>query len=416
MKYVNFDNKGFLPQSWSEFKQEYRQRFWEELHKDILRQIKLMVEDNINEEFVMQIGADKYQRSDYRQDERNGYRWRNLETLYGYINRIKIPRARKMDIRFTIFDKWQCVQDKVLEAMTKAYLLGRSSATASEVVSGFGISKYSRSFYQRLVKRFEEGLKDWQQKKITKHWPYVFIDGMEIILKEIVETKKKQVIFAFGMDHQGNKELLGYLVASEETKEAVEALLKDLKERGLIAPDLFISDESKGIRQGIFAQFPHTSRQLCAFHKVKGINRNLTDLANRKDMMREAGDIYQLSSSKKEAGTRFITFCKRWRKKEPEAVRLFAENFEETLYYFNFPANIQKSIYTTNPIERFIEGVREWTERFKYFQGQANLELALFTYLCHKDGELMPKMDKQAFKTTGTTNEAYLEKPTFIVA
>ena len=192
------------------------------------------------------------------------------------------------------------------------------------------------------------------------------------------------------MNDKHHSELLGWIVADQEDEVAVRGLLIDLKFRGLRYPKLFISDESKGIISALNLEFPNIERQLCSFHKLKNIDLHLEDRKNRKGIMREAGDIYKLSKNRTEAVCRLKTLRKNWKKKEPEAVRLFCANFEYTVRYFDYPKHMWKSIRTSNPIEQFIGKMRGWTSKFNYFHGRANLDLAMFTYLCHKKQELVP--------------------------
>lgn len=387
VKQLSFDEHSIA--RWQEYKRLCHERFWDDLQAWQLREVKRLLQDKIDEEFDIQIGASRYERTPHRRDERNGHRYRNYEILGGVVEELKIPRARKLDIRFSVFDMWERVQPRVVGALTTAYLMGRSASTAAQIIEAFGQSRFSRSYLQRLVKKFEQRLKRYRQRRITKRWPYVFIDGMVVPLKEVY-LRNKVVIVAYGMNDDQEKELLGWVVADSEDEISVRSLLIDLKDRGLLMPELFISDESKGIRAALALEYPHVSRQLCVFHKVQNIQKHLRDIHHRKAIMREAGDIYQCSSTRKEALQRFHAFQKWWQKQEPEAVLLFSQRFEETLNYFNFPCYIQKSLRTTNPLEQYIGKVRDWTSRFGYFQGRANLDLALFTFVCFKSGELLP--------------------------
>jgi putative transposase len=262
---------------------------------------------------------------------------------------LRIPRSRRLDIRFTIFDKWERVQERVLAAMTAAYLLGKSSSAAVEIIEAFGHDRYSRSFLQRLVRNFERRLRYYRHNKLRAAWPYIFIDGMVV---KVYDTyyKEKVVLFAFGMDEDHDTELLGWVIADGKDEIAVRSLLIDLKQRGLQMPELFITDDSRGIRAALRLEYPHVPRQLCCFHKVKNMNDRLVNVKHRQTILREAGDIYQLSRMRRDALQRFREFRTRWRRKEPEAVRLFCRGFEDTLRYFDFPEHMRISLRTTNPL------------------------------------------------------------------
>jgi len=403
VKQLNF--KGYSSTEWKNVQHFYHEIFWDEIHAKVGRDIKKMLQSQIYEEFDMQIGAKRYERTDTRQDKRIGYRPRTYEVLGHHITGLKIPRARKLDIRFTVFDMWERVQSKVLNAMVTAYLLGKSSTTAQDIIESFGQSRFSRSYLQRLVKNFELRLKRYQQRKIIKYYPYVFMDGMGV---KVYDTylKERVVIFALGMDRKHKIDLLGWTVADSEDEASVRSLLIDLKNRGLEVPDMFTSDDSGGIRAALRLEYPHTPWQLCTFHKIKNINDHLSDTNNRKYILREAGDIYQLSETKTDAVKRFKAFKKNWYNQEPEAVRLFSRGFEHTLRYFDQPKDMWVSIRTNNVAEQFIGKLRSWLSKFNYFQGKTNLELAIYTYLCYKNGKLVSE----------AKNEINLQKNTLLVA
>jgi transposase-like protein len=289
-----------------------------------------------------------------------------------------------------------------------SFVIGNCPGALVEIAEAFGQSRFSRSFLRRLVSGFEERLHGYHRRSL-QNWPYVFIDGMAVKVRD-VRLRDKMVIFAIGMDDEHRWEVLGWVVADHEDECSVRGLLGDLKRRGLTDPKLFISDDAAGILSALRVEYPQAKWQSCAFHKISAIQRHLKKIAHRKEILRDAGDIYALSQTRTQAIRRFEAFRAKWRRREPEAVRLFARGFEDTLRYFDFPRHMWISLYTNNPMEQFIGKLRTWIARFKYFQGQTNLELSLYTYLCHKNGELVSD------SIHSTTIEQGIQNPTLIVA
>lgn len=390
MKQLNFE--GNLTAQWQESKHEFRTRFWDEIQLQLKGQVKEMIEDLIQTEFNSLIGAQAYERICTRKNKRNGSYTRNLETPLGRIEDIIIPRARDLDIRFSLFDRWQQVEDSVLEAMLQAYLLGRSSACAQKIIQAFNHSRFSKGFLQRLTHRFEDNLQAWLNRPINKIWPYLFLDGMIVDVRES-HLQQWSVLWALGMDEKRNMEVLGFVILKTESQEGTERLLRDLKGRGLKPPSLIISDDSRAIENAAAMVFPHTPQQGCIFHKVKAAGKHLKNLKNRKPFLRQARNIYMKAKTKRAAIQRLRNFTQRWRKKESEAVRSLQAGFDRTLVYFDYPKNHWSWIRTNNPSERFICEVRRWTSRFGYFQGRGNLYTALFTFLCHQNPELVPNLN-----------------------
>ena len=375
---------------WQESKRQFRARFWEEIQFQIRSEVKKVIEDMLEMEFSIILGAKPYERTVSRKSKRNGFSLRNLETPVGRIEDLHIPRSRQnLDIRFSLFNRWQQVSENVVEAMLKTYLLGRSSTCAQEIIEAFGHSRFSRGYLQRLTHAFEDRLQEWLNQPIVKRWPYLFIDGMVIDVKE-ADLQKWCVLWVLGMDEKHETEILGFLVLRSESQEGCERLLRDLQSRGLQTPQLIISDDSKAIENAAAMVFPHTPQQGCIFHKVKACGRYLLNTAHRKPFLRDAADVYLKAQGRISLLQRLKYFKKKWHSKESRAVRCLLEGFDRTMAFLKFPKEHWRWIYTNNSMESLIDKIRDWTSRFGYFQGTGNLRLALFTYLCYRNHELVP--------------------------
>lgn len=390
MDSLHFDQQ-HLTKRWQHAKAQFRMIFWDDIHAQVKNQVKSLIQNLIQAEFDFQLGANTYQRSNARRSKRNGFYLRSLETSSGRISDLKIPRARNLDIRFSIFDKWQQVSDSVIQSMLEAYLLSRSASCAQTIIQAFGNSRFSRGFLQRLTRRFEKNLQTWQNRPITKAWPYLFIDGMAVRLRES-ELSGWCVLWALGMDESRNTEVLGFIIVKSESQEGVERLLRDLKDRGLKPPKLITSDDSRAIENGAAMVFPHVTQQGCTFHKIKAAGNHVSDRKNKKQFLRQASAVYATATGKRSIYNNLENFKQTWKTKEPHALRSFLSGFDRTTTYLNFPKEHWKWIRTDNPMERFIEEVRRWTGRFGYFQGRGNLAIALFSFLAHNNKNLVPSL------------------------
>ena len=391
MRTLNFDSH--LTARWFESKRQFRTLFWEDIQTKVRNETKHMIQEIIQDEFNFLIGAEFYKRSPVRKTKRNGSYTRSLETPLGRIEDIRIPRARNLDIRFSLFDRWQQVEDNVIEAMLKTYLLGSSGTCAQEIIQAFGHSRFSRTFLQKLTRRFEDDLHSWHSRPIAQHWPYLFIDGMVVNIKE-VNLQRYCVLWALGMDENHQTEILDFIVVKTESQEGCERLLNSLKQRGLLPPKLIISDDSKAIENAAAMIFPHSPQQGCMFHKVKATGRHIQNSKNKRLFLREAADVYMNATGQRSLLNNLQAFKNKWRRREPLAVRSFTKGFERTMTYLHFPKEHWRWIYTNNSMESLIDKIRDWTKRFGYFQGKGNLSIALFTYIQHKQKQLVPYEDK----------------------
>src|SRR6266498_2596462 len=106
---LNFKADGTT--EWREYTKIMKTMFWQEFEERRKEDARRMIQDQINEEFQMQIGASWNEKgSATRKDDRNGYRERSFEVMNGFIPSFSIPRARHLEITFSAFGLWERVQ------------------------------------------------------------------------------------------------------------------------------------------------------------------------------------------------------------------------------------------------------------------------------------------------------------------
>jgi len=381
-----------------ECKKDLRRMFWSNIENQVKFSVKDLMQQQINEEFDVFIGASWYQNiPEERSDWRNGYWYRKLDTKYGLIEDLKIPRARNTKIEFSIFSRWQRFQDNLLEAILQAYLIGNSSRDVTELVQHFCGTKCSRQFVSKLTHDFNDKLNDYLNRPITHKWPFLFIDGMHISIKEGLDIKKRVVIWALGFDYDGNRSILGFFVATTESATAVESLLKDLYRRGYVKPSLVICDEAPAIINATKDVFLHSDIQVCTLHKLKSLGRNLkkhTELSKKErfKIVKDAAKIYK-AKNKTAALYRFTRFKNKYYKIAKQPIDCFENNFNLTLTFYKYPTHIQKSIRTNNLIERMNRSARYILRKYLYFNERDNARIALFTFVCRYEQKYSKSTD-----------------------
>ncbi len=390
MKSLNFERNNI--KELLESKKDLRRMFWTNIKDQVNVSVKDLMQQQIDEEFNVFIGASWYKHAQERIAWRNGYWERKLDTKYGLIKSLKMPRARMkntnahLHIEFSIFDRWQRFQDELLESILQAYLIGNSSRDVTELVRNFCGTNCSREFVRKLLSHFDDKLQDYLNRPISHQWPFLFVDGMRIRIKEGPEIKDRVVIWALGFDYDGNRSILGFFIAPSESATAVTSLLKDIHRRGLKKPALIICDEARAMINAASDVFLHTDIQVCTLHKLKSLGRNLlkhTQLPREKrfEITKAAALIYD-AETKKEALYRFSQFKKKYHLIAPQPMKCFENNLNQTLTYYRFDPNIRKSIKTNNLVERMNRSARYLLRKYLYFHEKHNARIALFTFVC----------------------------------
>jgi len=387
MRSVNF-SKDSLPVQYQYLKRNLNELgvsdSFIDFEKKAHKKIKDLIQDTVYEEFKVQIGADRYKRSAKRTETRKGSYERFLTTTFG-TSLIKIPRIRenKIDIKYSLFDKYRRRQKKFDNMIVLSMILGLSTRKQRKFFKAFIGDAVSHATASRLIRTLEDNLKEYRTRRIEDKYKYLLVDGIWVSIKKDNTTKNRPILFVLGVTEDNKKEIIAFKLADGETEKDTTALLNDLYRRGLEGKNLKLvaSDGAEGIKAGIAMVYPYAKWQLCSTHKLRNLSKNIKHKKkNRKNIMPEASRIYK-ANTKRQAIKRFNTFCKRWQDIEPYAVKCFKKNFDNTLSNF---------ISTTNHLERDLEEIRRRIKIQGYFKNERSLNLWIFGIISQAREEQQP--------------------------
>jgi transposase-like protein len=300
---------------------------------------------------------------------RNGYLpEREVQTGIGAV-RVKVPRVRDRSgtgIRFhSALLPPYIRRSKSLEALLPwLYLKGVSTGDFSEALQallGPDAPGLSPATLSRLKQGWQDELAQWQQRDITgKRYVYFWVDG--VYLETRLEDTRHCILVIIGADANGQKELVGLWDGYRESEQSWKDLLLDLKSRGLAqAPALAIGDGALGFWKALRHVYGQTRWQRCWVHKTANVLDKLP-----KDLQPQAKQRLQaiwMAPDRQRAAMAFDLFIAVYEAKYPKAAECLAQDREELLAFYDFPAEHWGHIRTTNPIESTFATVRLRTDK-----------------------------------------------------
>jgi len=159
-----------------------REEFEDYLDREFKKLMRKLVESTIQAEFEEQIKAGRYKRDKRRRDVRNGYYYRDLFTKFCHLENIKIPRARKMKIEFSAFDKWQRMTYGFKDLVLDLILTGSSYGKIEEFLAKEFTFLSSQSI-SRIFRELKSELRKYKTAPIE--------DNIVILYRWIVCKDKK---------------------------------------------------------------------------------------------------------------------------------------------------------------------------------------------------------------------------------
>jgi len=300
---------------------------------------------------------------------RNGYLpEREVQTGIGAV-RVKVPRVRDRSgagIRFhSALLPPYIRRSKSLEALLPwLYLKGVSTGDFSEALQallGPDAPGLSPATLSRLKQGWHDELAQWQQRDLTgKRYVYFWVDG--VYLETRLEDARHCILVLIGADAKGQKELVGLWDGYRESEQSWKELLLDLQSRGLAhGPTLAIGDGALGFWKALRQVYGQTRWQRCWVHKTANVLDKLP-----KDLQPQAKQrllAIWMAPDRQRAAIAFDLFIATYEAKYPKAAECLAQDREELLAFYDFPAEHWGHIRTTNPIESTFATVRLRTDK-----------------------------------------------------
>jgi len=311
---------------------------------------------------------------------RNGYH-NPREILWGGGKvEVSVPRARdrKKEIVYTskLIPRYLRRSKSFSEFIPYLYLRGISTGDFSDVLSELlgEEASLSATTVVRLKEKWADEYKEWNQRDLSqKRYVYWWADGVHFNVR--LEDDRCCMLVIIGALEDGTKELVGIHLGYRESSLSWQELMVRLKKQGLtIGPKLAVGDGALGFWKALREEYPQIREQRCWVHITANVLDKMPKSVqdNAKKMIH---DIY-LAPSKEEAEKAFKAFVDLYQAKYPRAVTCLIKSKEETMAFYDFPAEHWVHIRSTNPVESVFATVRLRTKRTKGC-GTANATLMM---------------------------------------
>jgi transposase-like protein len=235
---------------------------------DVLRaMVKTFAEALMSAEADVICGAAYGQRSEERTNRRNGYRAREWDTRAGTIE-LAVPKLRQG----SYFPDWllthrRRAEQALVSVVATSYLLGVSTRRVEKLVEQLGVKQLSKSQVSEMAAHLDAQVEAFRTRPLDSgHYTFVWLDALVVKVRENGRTVHVHALVTVGVNADGQREVLGLDVASDEDGAGWLAFLRSLTARGLSGVRLVISDAHRGLVQAVGAALPGAAWQRCRTH------------------------------------------------------------------------------------------------------------------------------------------------------
>ncbi len=322
----------------------------EEPGGDFLREsVRWLVQELMEAEVSARIGAERYERTDERDNHRNGYRKRPWDTRVGTLE-LLIPRLRTGSYYPGFLEMRRRAEQALVAVVAEAYVQGVSTRKMEALVQSLGIAGISKSEVSRLCASLDAQVAAFRGRRLDAEYPYIWVDARYEHVREGGRVVSMAVVVAYGVRADGVREVLGLDIVLGEDAENWRAFLQGLVARGVRGVRLVISDAHAGLRQAIREVFVGAGWQRCRVHFMRNLLAKVPKGAQEMVAATVRSVFEQTSRQAARAQLRLVSDSLAAR--FPKAVELLAEAEEEILAFYDFPPEHWRQIRSTNPLER----------------------------------------------------------------
>ena len=309
-----------------------------------------------------QCGAAYNERSDERENIRNGYRTRPWDTRVGTIE-LKVPKLRSgvYSPEFLLCPRRRAEQ-ALVAVICQAYVEGVSTRRVDDLVKAMGIEGISKSEVSRLAAELDERVAEFRNRPLeTGPYRYLWIDALTQRVREGGRVVNVSAVVATAVNAEGKREIVGFDVVTTEDTDAWTAFLRSLVRRGLSGVELVISDAHGGIKAAIATVLSGASWQRCRTHfmanlasrvpkaswpMVATLVRSIFEQADKEQTWGQLGHVVDKLT---EAGF-------------SEVATYVLDAADDILAFSAFPVEHWPKIRSNNPQERLNKEIRRRTD------------------------------------------------------
>ena len=332
---------------------------------DFVREaVRRYLQDVLEEEMTVAVGAGKGERSLGRLGYRSGYYERALVPRVGRIE-LRVPQDRDGRFSTDLFERYQRSEKALVSALTEMYVQGVSTRKVKRVTEELCGHRFSASTISNIVKKLDGQLRAFARRRLDEPFPYLIVDARYEKVRENGVIVSQAVLVVLGIDWEGRRQVLAVELANRESRSSWQEFLLGLKERGLSGVEFTVSDDHAGLKKAIAEVLPEAAWQRCYVHFL----RNALDHMPRKrddDCLQELRWLYDRRDIG-EARRDLAAWLQRWQGQYAKLTDWVEDNIEETLTFYRLPRQHHKHLKSTNMLERYNQEIKRRTHVVRVF-------------------------------------------------
>jgi transposase-like protein len=255
-----------------------------------------------------------------------------------------------------VFENYSRSEASLVASMAEMVVNGVSTRKVSKVMETLCGTSFSKSTVSEVCKELDAIVNEFKNRQLNGVYPFLLVDATYLKARENHRITSKALMIAVAITDEGKREIVGFDVFDNESKETWRTFFGSLKARGLTGLKLVTSDAHDGIIYALSKEFPEVPWQRCQTH----FSRNVMDCAPKKYQKAIHAGLLDMYHSKtiEEACKKRDMLIEEYRDVADKAMERLDNGFESVMTVMALPENMRRFFRTTNHLERLNREVK----------------------------------------------------------
>lgn len=303
----------------------------------------------------------------------------NVGPLY-----IETPRDRNGEFEPQLIEKRQRELSSGLDDQIIAlYAQGNSIEDVRRLLNKIYGIEISSGKISQITDKILPVIRDWQERPLKAFYPIVYLDAIHFKVRHEGKYETRAFYTVYSVDWEGQRDLLGMYMQGSEGASRWGMVLQDLQRRGTEDILVVCTDNLTGFSEVINDVFPSSIVQKCIIHQVRNSLKYVEE-KDRKAVVVDLRKIYT-SPTREQAQLALDAFAVKWSTSYEYVVKQWRDNWEELVAFMDFPKEMRRMIYTTNPVEALHRIVRKLIKGKAAWVSDTALMKQIYLSLMHNE-------------------------------
>lgn len=228
------------------------------------------------------LGRGRYERGGTFRGYRNGSHAARQITVGVGAGAVRVPRVADVPPEVApegfpsqLVRKYQRASQTTQRLFVRLYLEGVATGDLGPVFRELvgETTALSANTIVRLKEEWAAEYAAWQRRPLTERYASLWAAGLYLGVGQ--EPERTALVCVLGVREDGTTALLALEPGSRARTASWAAVLRDLRDRGLLAPLVAVGDGALGWWAALAEVFPPTQHQRCGNHRVRGVQDKL---------------------------------------------------------------------------------------------------------------------------------------------